>query len=81
MRRVHLILWLAALWACGDTPDEPTASSLEIVTVTAGDPVDADGYVVTLDGAAHPIGSNTTLTLNDISPGDHEIGRRPSSGN
>ncbi len=73
MRRVHLTLWLAALWACGDTPNEPAASSLEITTVTTGDPMDPDGYVVTLDGVAHPIGSNATLTLGDVSPGDHEV--------
>jgi Tol biopolymer transport system component len=73
MRRVHLTLWLAALWACGDTPNEPAAGSLEITTVTTGDRVDPDGYVVALDGAGHPIGSNATLTLADVSPGDHEI--------
>jgi hypothetical protein len=73
MRRARLTLWLVALWACGDTPAEVTTASLEITTVTTGDRVDADGYVLALDGDARPIGSNATLTLSDLSPGDHEI--------
>jgi hypothetical protein len=76
MCRVRLSLLLAALWGCGDTshtPAEPTTGSLEITTVTTGDGVDPDGYVVALDGAGKPIGSNATLTLSDLAPGEHEL--------
>ena len=73
MRRVHLTFWLAALGACGDAPTGPATGTLEITTVTTGDRVDPDGYVVALDGDGKPIGSNATLMLSDLAPGEHEL--------
>ena len=73
MRRVHLTFWLAALGACGDAPTGPATGTLEITTVTTGDRVDPDGYVVALDGDGKPIGSNATLMLSDVAPGEHEL--------
>jgi hypothetical protein len=73
MRRVHLTFWLAVLWACGDAPTGPATGTLEITTVTTGDRVDPDGYVVALDGDGKPIGSNATLMLSDLALGEHEL--------
>jgi len=87
MPRPRLPLWLASLavlGACGDGPPAPTgaaAGSLEVTTVTTGDPVDPDGYQLALDHDDRAIGSNTALTFSDLEPGDHRLELRGIAGN
>lgn len=48
--------------------------SIEVSTSTSGEDPDADGYALVLDGAdAYPIGPAATLTIPDLSPGQHVV--------
>ena len=50
------------------------ARSLEITTITAGDPLDPDGYAIVLDGVTRrPIGLNETVTVDGVMPGSHTL--------
>jgi Tol biopolymer transport system component len=51
----------------------PGNGSIEVTSVTTGDPTDADGYSISLDGVARAIASNATVTLSDVTPGDHNL--------
>jgi len=78
MRRFHFPCWLAGFAAlgCGEGPTEtpaPTTGGIEVTTVTTGDPIDLDGFVLALDQGHRSIGSNTTLTIGDLEPGDHQV--------
>ncbi|MBA3260022.1 MAG: hypothetical protein H0T68_11235 [Gemmatimonadales bacterium] len=47
---------------------------LRVTTRTTGSPRDADGYELGIDGgAAQPIGSNASLTLDGLSVGPHDV--------
>jgi len=62
---------------CGDDdePTPPTLGDLDVVTVTVGDDIDANGYTITVDGIPGPsIGVNTTVTLEDLPAGPYLIG-------
>ncbi len=55
-------------------PPGPGTGTLEITTSTTGSDPDADGYALSLDGAAsQPIGPNAMLTLSNIPGGAHSI--------
>ena len=52
----------------------PTTGSLSIATVTTGPAQDADGYQVSVDGAAsQPIGVTATLRLANLSVAQHSV--------
>ncbi|NIM51841.1 MAG: hypothetical protein GTO22_21785, partial [Gemmatimonadales bacterium] len=61
--------------SCGD--DDGTGvdrGSLEVLTSTVGDTLDADGYTVTTDGdTSQTIGINETLTIPDLAAGSHTV--------
>jgi hypothetical protein len=51
-----------------------TVGDLEVTTVSTGDDIDADGYTVAVDGGtAQAIGANETLTVTDVTVGDHDV--------
>jgi len=52
----------------------PATGELRVTTRTTGSPRDPDGYEVSIDdGAAQSIGSNASLTLDELSPGPHSV--------
>src|SRR5207244_1163286 len=60
--------------ACGEGPLVPTSGAIRIVLTTIGADPDADGYAVTLDGAApRTVGVNGTLVLRDLGTGAHSV--------
>jgi hypothetical protein len=64
---------IGLLGACGEDLNAPASGSIEITSVTTGDPSDTDGYSMSLDGVARAIPSNATVTLPDVSSGDHQV--------
>jgi Tol biopolymer transport system component len=71
VRIVPLILLLAD---CHDDQVAPSTGELAISAVTTGVDLDPDGYTVAVDGGAGTaILSNGTITLADLSPGDHQL--------
>ncbi len=79
--RLRLPLTLLAIGlvsvSCGDDDenDVPTTGAIEVVTVTTGADIDADGYTVTLDGVDGPtIGANSTVTLPNLTAGTYSVG-------
>jgi hypothetical protein len=52
----------------------PNTGTLELTTATTGNPVDPDGYSVSLDGgSAQSIGTNASLSLPGIGAGSHGV--------
>src|SRR5438094_1742618 len=67
-------LAVALSTACGEGPLVPTSGAIRIVLTTIGADPDADGYAVTLDGAApRTVGVNGTLWLRDLGTGAHSV--------
>lgn len=51
-----------------------TAGGITIVTTTAGDILDPNGYAVAVDqGAAQPIGDNASITVGGLAAGNHTV--------
>jgi hypothetical protein len=51
-----------------------TTGSVQVVITSSGNPPDADGYTFQLDGgAAQPIASAETLTIEGVAPGSHTV--------
>src|SRR5256712_13063570 len=73
--RLALVALAAALsTACGEGPLVPTTGAIRIALTTTGADPDADGYAVTLDGAApQTVGVNATLVLRDLGTGSHSV--------
>jgi hypothetical protein len=60
----------------------PTTGTLVVSTSTSGSILDADGYVVLLDGGdGGPIGVNDTITIAELSPGGHTVGLGSTAAN
>src|SRR5919204_440454 len=69
---------MAAVWVGACVPDTgpsgPAVGSLNVITFTSGSDPDPDGYGVSVDGApGQPIGTNSSLTLARLTPGDHTV--------
>lgn len=67
---------MAAWFGCGGGADvaAPAVGDLEITTQTSGPEPDADGYAVSIDGAAsQPIGPNATLRDAGLEVGTHTV--------
>src|SRR5439155_1260977 len=73
--RLALMALAAALsTACGEGPLVPTTGAIRVALTTTGADPDADGYAVTLDGAApQTVGVNATLLLRDLGTGSHSV--------
>jgi hypothetical protein len=70
-----LCLLIGLLGGCGEDPTAPLMGTIEITTITQGEPTDPDGYAVTLDGGARqPIGSNGAVTIAGVTAGGHTVG-------
>lgn len=73
------LLCLAAGGGCGE-PTGSTGATLVVTASTTGDERDADGYSVVVDGKpGRPLGSNGTMTLVDLEPGQHLVGLEGSA--
>ena len=75
---VALVTFALLAVGCGDDDDEndvPTTGVIEVVAVTTGEDIDADGYTVTLDGVVGPsVGANSDGTLPNLSAGTYSVG-------
>lgn len=57
-----------------ETEPEPTTGDLTVAAATAGAELDADGYTVTVDGAAsQTVGANGSVTFSALAAGDHSV--------
>ena len=71
-----LILFLL-MTACSSDSNGPSneTGSLRVFSVTTGDDLDPDGYVVTLNGSAgQPIGVNASVTVSGLAPARYAVG-------
>ena len=77
------LLLIGLVISCGDNstgtdpepdpdPKEPTTGTLEATTSTSGSDVDSDGYTLTVDGSDHSIGTDETVTVDDIEEGSYD---------
>jgi hypothetical protein len=65
------------LGSCGDgDPARPTplATGIEVVNQTSGDPIELDGYTVSVDAAPlRALAVNASVVFPDLEPGDHSV--------
>jgi hypothetical protein len=64
---------MLALCACGDPPTfDPGAASISVTNLTYGDPIEGDGYTVSVDGGSEQVmGVNASVLLSELTPGPH----------
>ena len=66
-----------ALAACGGdsaAPPSALATGIEISNQTTGDPIEHDGYTVTVDDVpARALEVNRSIVFSDLEPGDHRV--------
>lgn len=73
---------LPALFSCNDGPAAPGSGTVEVTTVSTGEGLDQNGYIVELQGLAPtPIGINATATMPEAGAGDLEIRLTSVRGN
>jgi len=66
--------YLAFAVECESAEPPPVTGALEVTTVTTGDLVDPDGYVVRVDGKARQaIGVDGTVTYSAVPVGEHVV--------
>ena len=63
----------AVLVGCGEGLSPSPTGSIEITTMTRGEPVDPDGYRVAVDQRQEAVGANTTISLSGITFGTHRL--------
>ncbi len=69
-------------FAIACTAPGPATGSLAITTITTGPSQDADGYLVAIDGSGNrPIGASATVTVGNISAGQHSVQLRGLASN
>ena len=78
LSRQALALITSVAWALADCRDSgptgPSTGWVWIATTTTGGNLDPDGYAVTVDrGTAQAIADNATLTIAQISAGNHQL--------
>jgi hypothetical protein len=71
------------LAACGDGPSGLGSGAVEVTTVSTGEDVDSDGYLVQVEGASTPlaIGANATETVSGVPAGDIQVRLTAVRGN
>ena len=53
---------------------KPKTGAIRVSVATAGTDIDADGYLVSVDGGAHvPIAVNGAVTIAGLAPGNHSV--------
>lgn len=70
---VQLLTLVVATTACGDGSGPSPTGSIEITSVTEGEPADPDGYTVAIDSQPVPLGPNAAITVSGVGLGDHEL--------
>lgn len=62
--------------ACGDDEESVTTTgTLEVVTLTTGADIDADGYTVAIDGEEGPaVGANSSVTVPNLTAAEYTVG-------
>jgi hypothetical protein len=69
----------AVVAACGGNDDattptpEPLTTGIEVSNQTSGDPIEHDGYTVTVDGDGQALPVNASVLFSDLEPGDHAV--------
>ena len=76
--RFSLILLAAGLYACGaddsGSPPSTTGTGIQVSNETSGDPVEQDGYSVTVDAEApRALDVNGSIVFSGLPPGDHTV--------
>jgi hypothetical protein len=63
------------LGACGDVPTfTASAARIYVTSMTFGDPIEADGYTLSLDGAAgRQLGPNGVVLFSELEAGPHTL--------
>jgi hypothetical protein len=63
------------LGACGDVPTfTATAARIYVTSMTFGDPIEADGYTLSLDGATgRNLGPNGVVVFSELEAGPHTL--------
>jgi dipeptidyl aminopeptidase/acylaminoacyl peptidase len=69
---VGLILLTAFVSACGDSTSPPTTGTLEFNIQTTGTDIDADGFLVDVDGQSRVLPANGILSVSAL-PGAHPL--------
>jgi Tol biopolymer transport system component len=59
--------------ACGEGLNGSPTGSVRITSVTEGAPSDPDGYTVAIDAREAPLAANGTITVTEVTPGDHRL--------
>lgn len=77
-RVTHCCGWgalVVLLGACGDVPTlNSSAARLYVTSMTFGDPIEADGYTLSLDGAAgRNLGTNGAVVFSELEVGPHTL--------
>jgi hypothetical protein len=76
MSRCGLGVLVVVLVACGGDPGPPPAlpTGIEVVNQTSGDPIELDGYTVSIDAIPpRPLEINGSIVFQDLEPGDHAV--------
>jgi Tol biopolymer transport system component len=72
--RAYTSLLILTVAACsGEGINGPTTGSMEITSVTRGEPVDPDGYTIAIDARRESLPANATITVADIALGQHQL--------
>jgi hypothetical protein len=71
----RLLATVLILVACGDPPTfDPGLASISVSNLTYGDPIEADGYSLSVDGGpVHGLGVNGSVLLSELDPGPHQL--------
>jgi Tol biopolymer transport system component len=75
MLRAHwrLLILTTAVAGCGEGLTGSPTGSIEITSVTVGEPSDSDGYTIAVDAHQEPLGANAIITVPGIAFGDHQV--------
>jgi hypothetical protein len=72
--RWYALAVMSVLIGCSDSSSDVSLPQLEIITSTTGTSPDTNGYAANIDGGPPwSVGNNDTLTIGDLSAGDHTV--------
>jgi Tol biopolymer transport system component len=83
IRMASVFCLILAMAACGDDgPTDVGTGAVEVTTVSTGEDMDPNGYLVHVQGAgSQAIGINATATLAEVTAGDLEVRLTGMQGN